>query len=465
MGDFISWIKNKLFNIHDTVTKRSLDEKNISHYLFTYDLVEYNFKEVYESFNISYFTKNNSLINEWYDVDELMDYEKNETDYSILIKKFKFRVSIENNYNFSNDIIVCDDFNFDINTLKHADSLIKIALVKGDVSSWIKSGTLNNYDIIFTINKENQDLIKESFSEVFIVNGESVYLRLKNILNFLYMSKKEKFYYFINNKFNYTFPKMKNYFKILNSEFFDEEWYNNVYNIPDNTDCVIHYLLIGYKKGYNPGPVFDSFDYYELNLDIKQADLNPLVHYEKFGRKENRQYRIPKEELEKQLSFITDSKYFDEKWYCETYNISKEENPSKHYLKLGFKQGCNPGPNFDNEEYYECNLDVKAAGINPLLHYEEYGKEECRTIYVADIPKRNYYLISHSPYFNKEWYETTYKLSKEIDSADNYLNIGFKKGYNPGPSFNTNEYYENHPDAKKEMNPLLHYELYVRYSE
>ena len=117
MGDFISWIKNKLFNIHDTVTKRSLDEKNISHYLFTYDLVEYNFKEVYESFNISYFTKNNSLINEWYDVDELMDYEKNETDYSILIKKFKFRVSIENNYNFSNDIIVCDDFNFDINTL------------------------------------------------------------------------------------------------------------------------------------------------------------------------------------------------------------------------------------------------------------------------------------------------------------------------------------------------------------
>jgi len=279
------------------------------------------------------------------------------------------------------------------------------------------------------------------------------------------MRKKEKFFNFINNKFNYTFPKMKNYFRILHSEFFDEEWYNSVYNIPNNTDAVIHYLLVGYKKGYNPGPNFDSMDYYELNTDIKNADLNPLVHYEQFGRKENRQYKISKEDLERQLSFIIDSKYFDEDWYCETYNLSKEENLSKHYLKLGFKQGFNPGPNFDNEEYYECNLDVKAAGINPLLHYEQYGKDECRTIHVADIPKRDHYLISNSPYFDREWYENTYNLSKGTDSADHYLNIGFKKGYNPGPNFNTDEYYENHLDVKKDMNPLLHYELYVRYSE
>ena len=286
MGDFI-FIINKLFKIHNNAIKKHLKENNLSHYLIQYDLMEYNFKDVYQSFNVSYFTKENKLLSNWFDLDELKDYESVEYDRIILIKKFKLRVSIKNK-DFSDEIIICDDYEFDLNNLKDTDSLIKIAMVKDNLDNWICSKKFDDYDYIFTSKEEYAEDLKNVVLNVFIVKGESIFLQLKNILNLLYMHKQDKFYHFINNNFHSVFPKMRNYFKILNSEFFVDEWYKNVYNIPDNTDPVIHYLLIGYKKGFNPGPNFDSWDYYELNKDIEQLGLNPLVHYEQFGKRENR---------------------------------------------------------------------------------------------------------------------------------------------------------------------------------
>lgn len=465
MGDFIAIsIKNKLFK-KDSALKKYLNENDISHYLFTYDLMEYNFKDIYESFRISYFTKDKDLLAKWVEKDELQDYESVEADNIVLIKKFKLRITVKNDLESSNEIVASDDYDFDFNNLSHSDSLIKIAIVRDNLNEWINSGKLAVCDYVFTTNKEYIKELKMTNDEVFPVKGESIFLQFKNIFNLLYMRRKEKFYRFINSKFHYVFPKMKNYFRILNSEFFEDEWYRNSYNIPDNTDPAIHYLLVGYTKGFNPGPDFDSWDYYEINRDIEQAGLNPLLHYEQSGRRENRQYKISSEILEKDLSTIRNSEYFDEDWYSEEYDLSKDLDLTKHYLKIGYKIGNNPGPNFDNEEYYECNIDVKGASLNPLLHYEQYGREECRIIHVSEIPKRNYYLIEHSSFFDKEWYQNTYNIPEDVDPVEHYLNTGFKEGNNPGPDFNTQQYYGNHLDAKEmEMNPLLHYELYVRYS-
>lgn len=380
---FILKIRNKFHNIHNNVFKKNLKDKNIFHYLIKYDTLYYPYNKVYDSFNISYFSRDNDLLNKFSDLDELRNYEYLENDKSILIKKFKIRVSIIETMEFSNCIIASDDYMFDLANLYHSNSFIKIAIIKDNLDDWLNSENLNYYDFIFTDNVEYKKVLREHYSPVFSVNGNSIYLQLKNILNSL--RKREKFHYLFNNQFTYVFPKFKNYFKIYHSEYFDEQWYKEKYGILDNTDSVIHFILIGHSKYFNPGPNFDSWEYHELNKDVKKVHLNPLLHYELYGKNENRRYQFSKEEKEDLLSTILNSPFFDSQWYEDTYDISKDFlDPVNHYLKLGNKKGYNPGPNFSTNEYYECNPDVKEHDMNALLHYEKYGRNEGRKLSLRD---------------------------------------------------------------------------------
>lgn len=54
-------------------------------------------------------------------------------------------------------------------------------------------------------------------------------------------------------------------------------------------------------------------------------------------------------------------------------------DPALHYCMFGWREGRQPGPDFDSITYLQLNTDVKDAGINPLFHYERYGKDENRS--------------------------------------------------------------------------------------
>ena len=53
-------------------------------------------------------------------------------------------------------------------------------------------------------------------------------------------------------------------------------------------------------------------------------------------------------------------------------------DPLLHYLVSGWKEGRNPSALFDTSYYLKQNPDVAAAGVNPLLHFEAYGWKEGR---------------------------------------------------------------------------------------
>ena len=451
----------------DNAVNKHLKEYNISHYLIKYDLVEYNFKDIYNTFAISYFTKEHDLKNHFVDSDELQNYEAIEENtknkISVLIKKFKLRISIIKNRKFSDEMIVSDDYEFEGSHLKHIDSLIKVAIIRGDLDSWLNGGKLNEYDVIFTTNKDYMDSIKEVKKNVFKIDDNCAYVQFKNVLNFLYKRKNKKFHYFVFNRFNKVFPKYKSYFKVLDSEYFDEEWYRQEYGLSDNTDPAIHFLLVGGKKGYDPGLDFSSEEYYECNMDVKVKGVNPLVHYETYGRKENRIFNvsdIPKRDH----GMIFNSPYFDKDWYKATYDIPDDVDCAGHYLNEGYLDGYNPGPNFDTYEYLESNPDVRNIKMNPLLHYEMYGRKEKRKLSLSDgLKQANYEFISKSPYFNESWYKNEYNIPDDVDCAEHYLKIGFAKLYNPSNEFSTSEYYQCNDDVKQFIfNPLLHYEKYGR---
>ena len=442
--------------------KKSLNDNDICHYLFRCDLLEYNFKDIYRTFNMSYFSKDEDLTSNFVDSQNLKYYETIEKEYnqfiSILIKKFKLRFSLMKKDDFSNEIIISEDSFVDPDLFDNSDSLVKIAIVKDNPDKWINSN-LDKYDYTFVSENYYEDINKNTSCS--ILKGETAYEQIVYILNVLYKKRLNNFYSLLQNKgFADVFPEFKNYFKILNSEYFDEDWYRKTYDIPENTDGIIHLLLIGYKKGYNPGPNFSADEYFKCNPDISD-NLNPLVHYETYGRKENRCVHAS-EIYPRDYSLIANSSYFDEDWYKRTYDIN-DEDCVDHYLKTGYLKWYDPGPDFSTFQYLECNRDIKKIKLNPLVHYEMIGRKEKRKLFMNDeIYQMHRSAISDSPYFEEDWYKHTYDI-QDMNSIDHYWKIGFARGYDPGPDFSTDEYYECNPDVKEYgLNPLVHYEQFGR---
>ena len=80
---------------------------------------------------------------------------------------------------------------------------------------------------------------------------------------------------------------------IESSRYFDAHWYLTQYSdiardAKMSADPARHYLLIGGFEGRNPGPDFDSAYYLATHTDVAQSDINPLIHFLKFGENEQR---------------------------------------------------------------------------------------------------------------------------------------------------------------------------------
>lgn len=67
--------------------------------------------------------------------------------------------------------------------------------------------------------------------------------------------------------------------------------------------------------------------------------------------------------------------------------------------------------------------------------------------------------LRSTPLFDGAWYLREYPnvIGTGLSSALHYLRRGAKNGRNPGPDFDTQAYFREHPDLPGRTNPLLHY--------
>ena len=91
------------------------------------------------------------------------------------------------------------------------------------------------------------------------------------------MNKRE-----ILNKLR-NFSKL-DYTLVKKSSFFNELWYKKTYKVLG--DGALHYCKKGYKLGYSPSNKFSRIKYELLYDDVRLYHVNPLAHYERFGKYE-----------------------------------------------------------------------------------------------------------------------------------------------------------------------------------
>lgn len=88
----------------------------------------------------------------------------------------------------------------------------------------------------------------------------------------------------------------------------------------------------------------------------------------------------------KDLRLITSSFLYDANYYSENNPDVRNAglDPALHFLLFGGVEGRNPSDKFNCRWYLTEYEDVRRAGINPLLHYLIFGQKELRRITPGD---------------------------------------------------------------------------------
>lgn len=163
---------------------------------------------------------------------------------------------------------------------------------------------------------------------------------------------------------------------IKNSAYFDEKWYYE--NYPDvkesGMDAVTHYLNVGWKEFRKPGPSFSTLLYLNRYSDVNNMHINPLLHYELYGKIDKRisSYQKLLRSIQTEIDIILNSVFWDEQWYKNKYlkgDLTKEL-PVVHYYCIGCYLEMDPGPVFSHKIYEKEFPEVKKFPIPYLLHYE-----------------------------------------------------------------------------------------------
>ncbi|HOY80354.1 MAG TPA: glycosyltransferase family 4 protein, partial [Hyphomonadaceae bacterium] len=186
---------------------------------------------------------------------------------------------------------------------------------------------------------------------------------------------------------------------------FDADWYRKTYRIGGEDDALAHFLTEGFRKGFDPHPLFSTRWYLETNPEVRAEGINPLVHFVTRGVKEMR-WPHP---------------LFDLPWYQRSYGsvLGGSVNPFADFISEGWKQGRNPNAVFDVAYYLGRNRDVRRSGMNPLLHFDRFGAKEGRPV---------------SPRFDTGWYRATNPDVGLKNPLTHYLQVGLREGRRTTPT-------------------------------
>lgn len=248
-----------------------------------------------------------------------------------------------------------------------------------------------------------------------------------------------------------------------------DSWYLDFLQTSHHFKLIEFGQLSDFQKVYEifKSGLFDSKWYLERYLDIKNANLNPLLHFINNGIKEHRK---PNE-------------FFDYKYVANGLNLHNKQNAFIEYIKLA-DYSINISPKFDSKKYLEVYPDVKASTNNPVSHFLNFGRNEKRIYFSvsdgSDTFLGEWYMMVNedlrdsevnaqehydlhgeaegrkpNPYFNPSWYAEKYKVPQK-GALKHFETEGWKQGYWPSQNFDPDGYISLNK-IQMNLNPLEHY--------
>jgi hypothetical protein len=75
------------------------------------------------------------------------------------------------------------------------------------------------------------------------------------------------------------------------------------------------------------------------------------------------------------VSEVEASEFFDGGWYLRQHPdaVARRLSPALHYLRVGSREGAEPGPSFDTQRYLRDNPAAKDSYLPPLLHHRRHS--------------------------------------------------------------------------------------------
>ncbi len=164
---------------------------------------------------------------------------------------------------------------------------------------------------------------------------------------------------------------------------------------------------------------------------------------------------------------LSESEYFDSSYYgqqVQTVLAGLPEDLVGHYVEIGWRSGLDSHPGFSTNGYLSANPDVWKAGVNPLDHYEKWGRDEQRTVVsVAEYEGRHHSkkIIRRVNLIDLAYYQSQVpheRFPDALAALDHYLATGWRDGFDPHSSFSTRGYlHDNWDVAADGIDPLTHF--------
>jgi hypothetical protein len=226
------------------------------------------------------------------------------------------------------------------------------------------------------------------------------------------------------------------------SGLFDGAWY--LTENPDVWDSdlepLVHFCRYGWREGRRPNQYFEPAWYLEHYPDVRAVDMNPLLHYLRYGDHEGRRPVW----------------YFDASWYRSVYNIPADALALAHFLVQRTSGRFAPMPELWAVLHLAPYCDDPTTGDDPFAHYlGDMVRERREPLPELDIVRAsglvdpNYYLINGADVHEAQ-----------LDPAEHFCRYGWREGRKPNIYFDTHWYLQTNPQVDRlKIDPVVHYIL------
>jgi hypothetical protein len=230
--------------------------------------------------------------------------------------------------------------------------------------------------------------------------------------------------------------------QLESSGLFDAAWY--LLENPDVREAelepLVHFYRYGWTEGRKPNRYFDPAWYLEHYPDVREAAMNPLLHYLRHGDHEGRRPVW----------------HFDPAWYRAAYELPPDANALAHFLTQRNSGQFAPMPELYAVLHLAPYRDDPMAGEDPFAHYLDDMLRERREAFpdlavvaASGLVDANYYLINGT-----DVHEAA------LDPAQHFCRYGWREARKPNIYFDVNWYLHTNPVvARLKINPVMHYIL------